>query len=478
MAGGEFAQFEKVDDYTVKYSFVETYPTFIDLNATNLGGHSMGLHLGWTWNNAPKHWMKQFHPDYTDQSKVDALVAASGHPSWPALIGYGSFWPFVSDTPMIAPWTTLAGTSSQDLLWRMERNPYFFAVDTEGNQLPYIGDRVAQGVGDIELRNLKFMAGEADRARRSLDKGKLTLFMVNKDKRGYEVVFPPSLKTSAVLWINQTFDNDPEIRKWLRSFEFRKALALAVDKELFDAVLFSTLGTIRSAIPSPLSPYYPGEEYEDKFIKYDPKEAESILDSIGLDKKDSDGFRLRTDGKGPLTLLVFGPGGAGRGQDYASMVAMLEQQFQAVGLKTIGKTSGDGGWPEDNNSQNMVVWNFGSDVWATWGYVPRGRHSYTAPEVGKWYSTNGQDGVDPNSDPALADFAKMRQLYEQGLAMTVEGRADLGKEIVRLNVDNLYFIGISGLQPDLMLVNNKLRNVFTGPNLGGRERPELYFFRD
>ena len=475
MAGGEFAQFEKVDDYTVKYSFVETYPTFIDLNATNLGGHSMGLHLGWTWNNAPKHWMKQFHPDYTDQSKVDALVAASGHPSWPALIGYGSFWPFVSDTPMIAPWTTLAGTSSQDLLWRMERNPYFFAVDTEGNQLPYIGDRVAQGVGDIELRNLKFMAGEADRARRSLDKGKLTLFMVNKDKRGYEVVFPPSLKTSAVLWINQTFDNDPEIRKWLRSFEFRKALALAVDKELFDAVLFSTLGTIRSAIPSPLSPYYPGEEYEDKFIKYDPKEAERILDSLGLTERDADGFRLRSDGKGTLVFLLFGAGD--RTPSLSGMAELTAQDLGDIGIKTNLKTTPGSTWLFKNESQLTVAGFFGADPWR-WGWIPHQKAHSQAALIGDWIVSKGAEGVDSNADPAYAELARSIDLWEQGKPKSMAECVDLTKEIAKIYVDNYYLAGIVGNVPGLMLVNKKLRNVFTGPDLGGRERPELYFFKD
>ena len=46
--------------------------------------------------------------------------------------------------------------------WTLERNPYFYAVDTEGNQLPYI-DKIQMTLAEnLEVLNLRAIAGEYD----------------------------------------------------------------------------------------------------------------------------------------------------------------------------------------------------------------------------------------------------------------------------------------------------------------------------
>ena len=42
-----------------------------------------------------------------------------------------------------------------------ERNPYYWKVDAEGNQLPYI-DRINNNIIDKELYDIKIVTGEAD----------------------------------------------------------------------------------------------------------------------------------------------------------------------------------------------------------------------------------------------------------------------------------------------------------------------------
>ena len=46
-------------------------------------------------------------------------------------------------------------------------------------------------------------------------------------------------------------------------------------------------------------PEYPGDEWRTKWHTLDLAQANSLLDKIGLDKKDASGMRLRADGKGP-----------------------------------------------------------------------------------------------------------------------------------------------------------------------------------
>ena len=44
-------------------------------------------------------------------------------------------------------------------------------------------------------------------------------------------------------------------------------------------------------------PYSPGPEWRKKWSTLDVKQANALLDKIGLTKKDGEGFRLRTDGR-------------------------------------------------------------------------------------------------------------------------------------------------------------------------------------
>ena len=61
--------------------------------------------------------------------------------------------------PQLTPWLVSEVSESGTI---MERNPYYFKVDTEGNQLPYLDRLVAQVFGDGEMVNLGAIAGEID----------------------------------------------------------------------------------------------------------------------------------------------------------------------------------------------------------------------------------------------------------------------------------------------------------------------------
>ena len=57
-----------------------------------------------------------------------------------------------------------------------------------------------------------------------------------------------------------------------------------------------------SAAPGERTLYFPGPEFKTLHTGYDVKKANEMLDKLGLDKKDAEGYRLRTDGGGRLRL--------------------------------------------------------------------------------------------------------------------------------------------------------------------------------
>ena len=89
------------------------------------------------------------------------------------------------------------------------------AVDTDGNQLPYI-DRVRMTLGEnLEVINLRAIAGEYDSQARHIDIGKLPVLLENQQKGNYRVHLDPvatRAPTSALL-CNQSYDAGPRDRE-------------------------------------------------------------------------------------------------------------------------------------------------------------------------------------------------------------------------------------------------------------------------
>lgn len=476
-SAGEPGVISKVDDNTVKIAFADTYPTFINFMAFYRGGGTgYAHHIGTQWLLLNAAYAKTKHLDFN--SNVEADAKAAGFDDWVQYFKYSNdlFHKIGLKTPVVNPYTSV--NDSHNPVWKTTANPYFWFVDSAGNQQPYIEDQRWLGIKSGELMNLKFMAGEATMASRHVSSDKLGLFMINKDKQGYDVIFRPRENNVSTVLVNMTYDQDPEVRKWLQTWEFRRAIAYSIDRAELHATAWSTLGVVRSASPAPWSNYYPGPEYEKKYTEYSTDEANALLDKIGLDKKDADGWRLRTDGSdAPLEITVFGPGGGGRASDFGVLSESIARYLQAVGIKAQNVSSA-GGWPEPTNKQQLVLWQLNPDPWTMWGYTPRGKHSYSAVDIGNWKGSKGADGTDPASDPIFEDFVNIDKWYEEGNKLSVDGRSEQGKNIAKANVDGLYFIGTVGLKPSIQLLNSKVRGYVRGPNLGGYEFKSLLFFTD
>ena len=100
------------------------------------------------------------------------------------------------ECPVITPWRTVSPINTP--LWALERNPYFWGVDTDGNQLPYIDKIQLTLAENLEVANLRAIAGEYDQQTRHLDLAKLPVFLENQQKGNYKVVLDPTSGAAAV----------------------------------------------------------------------------------------------------------------------------------------------------------------------------------------------------------------------------------------------------------------------------------------
>lgn len=478
-ANGKLCEIEKVDEYTVRYTFHQPYYSFIEKVASLRGAGQSARQFNCPLY-APRHYLKQFLPNYASTEELDRRVKAFGMESWVALFTRMSRLHENPDLPVVAPWKTVTPITGD--IFSLERNPYYFAVDTEGNQLPYI-DRIEMNlVEDIEVFNMRVIAGEVDMQHRHVLLDKLPILKREAKKGNYRVLLWPNQGGSeAAIFVNQTWVGDQEIEKLLRNRDFRIALSLAIDRDEINESIFLGIGQPRAFLPLPGSLFYPGPEYEKKYVERDLVKANEILDGLGL-KKANNGYRFLTDRNGPLIISM-------------AVLSRTFLNFEGIGelvvnhLKEIGinvqlKVEERSLFFTRirNNEQQLTLW--ADPAPNPWAYpeitLPVNSVNAFAPFVGMWYSTNGDKGTEPKGG-----LKRLLDLFSQGNGLPMERRGDLGKELWRVHGDNLYVIGIVGNSPaynGVVVVKNNFRNVpDVAPNISflqnpGIARTEQFYF--
>ncbi len=485
---GKPGKMEKVDDYTIRFKFEDPYYVFLDVLAgsTPLGGHSyQGRNL--MGGFAPKHYLKQFHPKYAGKEAVEKIVKAEGYDNWVSLMKFKNDWAFNPELPTVTAWKTTSPINTP--VWTLERNPYFYMVDTAGNQLPYMDKVVLTLAENLEVLNLRAIAGEYDFQARHIDIAKLPVFLENQEKGGYKVYLDPADSgCDACLFVNQTYNEDPEIAKWLQNRDFRIALSLGIDRDQLNETFWLGVGVPGSQVLVESSPYNPGPEYRTLHSTYDPDKANQILDKLGLEKKDSEGYRLRTDGKGRLRIELLTVGG--QFVQFTQIAEMIREHWKKIGIQAVvNEVERSLAITRNAGNQNQIhLWqNDGTEHFFTFPYhlFPVNPSGLGGANIGplwaQWFQSDGKQGQEP-SPP----MRKLMGLWKKAFGVPTEERIAIGKEIWRIAVEEQWAIGTVGLSPAALgvrIVNTKMGNIparqYNSPDgmTPATSRPETFFFK-
>jgi len=305
------------DDATVVFRFADPNPLF---------GYTMAGH--WYKPFCPGHYMSQFHMELTEEpDKLADEVTAAGFDSWAAYYLDRNAWYLNPDRPTTDPWMATSSLSSE--LFIMKRNPYFWQVDTQLQQLPYI-DTVSHRLYDSpEVFTMWVVNGEIDCQGRGVGMGNYTLFKENEDAGDYHMVFNISAGHSS-LEVNLTV-KDPRLREFFQDRRVRIAMSHAVNREEINELVNDGLGTPRQYSPVSVSPNY-HEELSRAYVEYDPDKARQLLDEAGYTEVDSEGFRLHKDGSGEtLSFIIEGTA------EQDDTVLMVIRYLADVGIKATYK---------------------------------------------------------------------------------------------------------------------------------------------
>lgn len=465
---GKLMSVRKVDAYTIQFNFAAPYFTFH--TAIAQGFWENDSHL------TPKHYLKQFHPKYNPQNK-----------DYQKLTEVRSNRHLNPNYPVLYAWRTVSWDAAKGVLVA-ERNPYYWKVDTEGNQLPYIDRVVITIIQDTKLIPLKIIAGEVDAQFRPFDLKDLTLYLENQAKGDYRVLrWAVGDGGATVFYINWDI-KDPKLRPIFRNQDFRIALSIAINRKRINQIVWNGLGTPAQATMGKYLIHYQGvpnakqfhKEWTETYAEYNPEKAKELLDKVGLKDVNGDGWRDLPDGS-PLKLLIDAPSTDLTLIDGLKLVC---DDLRAVGLNISVNAISPELWGTRSQSGD-----FQFQGWTTAGDIdllnypdnifPIGNTRFH-PLTGLWHGTGGKEG-----EPPVGPMKTLLDLYEKAIGTRNEiERNKIILEACRIHItEGPFAIAACYDLPAIVIVKNNFRNVptfgITGPwAIGepGTSEPSQFFF--
>ena len=174
--------------------------------------------------------------------------------------------------------------------------------------------------------------GEADLQPRYLNMRDYTFLRKSAKSSGVEVRLWESGSGSQLALYPNLNAKDEVWRKLMRDVRFRRALSLGVDRDELNEVVYIGLANPSNNTIMPRSALFK-PEYATKWATYDPKQANKLLDEIGLTKRNDQGFRLLPDGR-PATIIVEHTSEETEDADALSLIA---DHWKKIGIKMLFK---------------------------------------------------------------------------------------------------------------------------------------------
>lgn len=428
----------------------------------------------------PAHYLKDYHPEYSDKTWEDY----TNQDKWWQTPGY----------PCLFAWC-LTELSEDGQNYTFSRNPYYWRVDTEGNQLPYIDEIKVEIVADEQTRILNCSQGKYDTAFRICGGPNEIPFLAENAAAG-EYHFLENYLNGAGAWpgymINQyyveggkNYENDTpekaaEIRSILRDQRFRIALSTGFDRQRIIDVAWGGIGEAKGATISPQSWHFAGEgqayyeKWANAYAETDIEGANALLDELGM-TVGADGFRTLPSGE-PFVLTVDVSDWGGSLKVQVDAADEMKRQYEenlsiAVSINNLqGQPDLD---TRTNEGYYMLRGAHISEIdiltYPDWMYPIVNRYMF--PLEGRYFAKGGEACTEePNESsqypcgvaPEEGSPAQLLQdLYLKARdTATIEDRHAVVWETIDVIVEQGPFVvGVGGDQPMPIIVKDHMRNI-------------------
>jgi ABC-type transport system substrate-binding protein len=428
LTGGEPGRLRKLDKYTIRFEFSQPNGLFLEALASWVDQSLV---------TAPRHYLVQFHIKYNPNAGKVAKEA-----------GFDSWYDYFLDRRNLA--TTeipvLFGWKTSEVGSRMvfERNPYYWKTDTKGRQLPYIDTQVKTLVQSSETALLQASQGEFEflnptffNPNLGTPNNKPVLAKSRATGKFHFVEGISSTMNMAVIAFNLNCKNEG-LRSVFQNRDFRIGMSYAINRpEIIDAV-YQRQGEPWQAMPRKESDFYV-EQFAKQYTEYDPKKANEYLDKAGYTQRDSEGFRLRSDGD----RISFKVQVVTQEPTEIDNLQLVSGYWKTVGvdmsLDTIDRSL---------FYSRKAANEFDASVWTGDGgmrdaileprwYFPFSAESNFALRWAAWYTSRGADGDEPT------EAAKQQMSLYDKLRAEIEysKRRDYLMQILDIAAEQFWVIG-------------------------------------
>lgn len=442
----------KIDDYTVEWKFEKPNGLFIK-EVTQIDNEKA--------TSCPKHYMQQFHEKYNPN--VQELVDKYSQPSWFDLFNLMFLEQSNAEKPSLWAWNPEVSFGDATTQITAKRNPYYFKVDPEGNQLPYIDNYVQVIASNNEVLVLQGLNGELDLQEQWINAPTNKPAFFDGQAKGNFHLY--DLTPTTVNEMNIQFNmncTDPVIREIVSNKDFRIGLSHAIDRQEIIDVVHVSRGQAHQTAPRPESRFY-HERLATQYTEYNPDLANEYLDKTGWTERDAEGFRLGPDGKRISIILEIDSGRT----TYIDALELIKPTWAAVGVEVIIKTMDRALWEERCRGRSLEfhgsAHRFGGGSGDAvildqryWVPVDRGSSMYAKGWV-YWYYDKADELA---SEPP--DAVKQALEYYDQIRTTADDNEhlDLMKKILDIAADEFYCIG-TVLEPNSYgIVSNRLKNTY------------------
>lgn len=431
----------------------------------------------------PAHFLKAYHPKYTSGKTWDDLTKIDK-------------WWMTPDYPTVMAWC-FDSKAADGSNYVLKRNPYYWRIDTEGNQLPYIDSISIDIVADDQVRLLNASQGKYDVMIRGLGSPTNQGFLQEAASKGnYHLL--TGWKAGTGSWpgyfINMNYveggknysddtaGHAKEIRDLIRQDKFRQALSVGTDRQRIIDVAWKGVGTTAQYAISPQSWHYASPEgqavhqkWASSYINYDAAAANKNLDDLGM-KKGADGFRTLPSGKAFTLVIDVDDWGGDFDVNMNGTTEIKAQWEKNLGIQvSINNVKGQPSATTRMTEGYYMLKVFGAggemDLWTFPEQVFPVRNNYCFPMTGRWFA-NGGDSCKPSSPdkqyaecgykPEAGSYeAQLQDLYRQGQnTKNIDDRHKLVWKAMQIHIDHgPFLLGLTGDVQSMSIAKNTMHNI-------------------
>lgn len=297
----------------------------------------------------------------------------------------------------------------------LSRNPYYWKVDSEGNQLPYVDEIIFYILEDRDIVAQEAIKGELDTDGMWINGSHLQMLMSNMEEEKFEIGWWRGVPSGAI-YFNMAVE-DELLQEIFRDPYFRHAASILINREKINWNVYNGFLDITGSSFHRTTPYFT-EETARKWVRFDVQRAKEILEEAGYLDTDLDGIYEAPNGrKLSLTVQV-----SEDNELYTRTLEQMKEDYAKGGIEIIIDRQS-----HEQVSENLLTNQWDMRIWDGNGFdnpllyndylIDWGSDDYSGANWNRYDSLNPLEG-----------YANFQKLIQNAAHLPYDERVETLKE--------------------------------------------------